>query len=394
MIKKILAGVFTTAMLLVSVTTAAELMVKPLYSDKRFPPTDKLHASCMQNADIILKSEKDIKEIKVIMWFDPEKVDIMRVLPDYKNKEEVVDFTIKDSQIIYQHKKMIYNPWYEIKIFSMLFNSTKDITDTTFTFEKGSYAITTNSGYVDLEWYTTIPFATVPECEPDIIPPSVKLVQPIDNGSGIALDSLFVFEIKDSGKGVDPSSIYVSIGKDVYTVNSMGVAYSGTTLVVQPRSWLPVDSEIDVKVAASDLQVFGWSNTVQKTFTVVTAADVILDNNISPGQLRARSMDIAANQGSVEECILLQNLTMLISSDNQYMIDEISAKMDCSATLSAENIDEHSAAGMYVVKQDTTKLSIFAITWWVLFFLSLILKMHYFVAYRRNQKILKSIDFS
>ncbi|MBP7061433.1 hypothetical protein KA037_05115 [Patescibacteria group bacterium] len=75
----------------------------------------------------------------------------MRVLPDYKNKEEVVDFTIKDSQIIYQHKKMIYNPWYEIKIFSMLFNSTKDITDTTFTFEKGSYAITTNSGYVDLE---------------------------------------------------------------------------------------------------------------------------------------------------------------------------------------------------------------------------------------------------
>ncbi|MBP7061432.1 hypothetical protein KA037_05110 [Patescibacteria group bacterium] len=71
------------------------------------------------------------------------------------------------------------------------------------------------------------------------------------------MDSLFVFEIKDSGKGVDPSSIYVSIGKDVYTVNSMGVAYSGTTLVVQPRSWLPVDSEIDVKVAASDLQVFG-----------------------------------------------------------------------------------------------------------------------------------------
>ncbi|MBP7061434.1 hypothetical protein KA037_05120 [Patescibacteria group bacterium] len=67
MIKKILAGVFTTAMLLVSVTTAAELMVKPLYSDKRFPPTDKLHASCMQNADIVLKSEKDIKEIKVIM---------------------------------------------------------------------------------------------------------------------------------------------------------------------------------------------------------------------------------------------------------------------------------------------------------------------------------------
>lgn len=394
MIKKILAGLFTTAILLVSVTTAAELVVKPLYSDKRFPPVDKLHASCMQNADIVLKSEKDIKEIKVIMWFDPEKVDIMRVLPDYKNKDEKIDFEIKDSQIIYQHKKMIYNPWYEIKIFSMLFNSAKDITDTTFTFEKGSYAITTNSGYIDLEWYTTIPFATAPECEPDIIPPSIKLIQPIDQGSGIALDSLFVFEIKDSGKGVDPASIKASIGKDVYTVNSMGVAYSGNTLVIQPRSWLPVDSEIDVKVSASDKQQFGGPNTAQKTFTVVTAADVVLDNNISPGQLRARSMDIAANQWSLEECILLQNLTMLISSDNQYMIDEIGAKMNCAETLASQNIDEHAAAGLYVIKQDTTKLSIFAITGWILFFLSLILKMHYFVAYRRNQKILKSIDFS
>ena len=109
MIKKIVATVFTTAILLLAVASAAELVVKPLYSDKRFPPTDKLHSSCMQNADIVLKSEKDIKEINVIMGFDPEKVDIMRVLPDHKNKEEVIDYDIRDSQIIYHHKKMIYN---------------------------------------------------------------------------------------------------------------------------------------------------------------------------------------------------------------------------------------------------------------------------------------------
>lgn len=55
-------------------------------------------------------------------------------------------------------------------------------------------------------------------------------------------------------------------------------------------------------------------------------------------------MDIKANQGDVQECILLQNLTMLISSDNQYMIDEISKKMNCEETLAAENIDQHAAA--------------------------------------------------
>gem|GEM_PF-1546622 len=121
---------------------AAELQVKPLYSDKRFPPIDKLHAGCMQNADIALATELDIKEIRVSLQFDPQKIDILRILPDNKNRDEVIDYDIKYGEIVYTHKNMVYNPWYEIKVFSMMFNSKKDINAVDFVFGSGSYAIT------------------------------------------------------------------------------------------------------------------------------------------------------------------------------------------------------------------------------------------------------------
>jgi hypothetical protein len=120
----------------------AELLVKPLYSDKRFPPTDKLHAGCMQNADINLATELDIKEIHVVLQFDPQKIDILRILPDNKNRDEVINFDIRYGEIAYSHKNMVYNPWYEIKVFSMMFNSKKDISSVDFIFGSGSYAVT------------------------------------------------------------------------------------------------------------------------------------------------------------------------------------------------------------------------------------------------------------
>jgi hypothetical protein len=81
----------------------------------------------MQNADINLATELDIKEIHVVLQFDPQKIDILRILPDNKNRDEVINFDIRYGEIAYSHKNMVYNPWYEIKVFSMMFNSKKDI---------------------------------------------------------------------------------------------------------------------------------------------------------------------------------------------------------------------------------------------------------------------------
>ncbi len=371
---------------------AAELQVEPLYSDKRFPPTDKLHAGCMQNADITLATELDIKEIRVVLQFDPQKIDILRILPDNKNMDEIIDYDIRYGEISYSHKNMVYNPWYEIKVFSMMFNSKKDISGVDFVFGSGSYAVTQWGQRINLEWKATIPFATVPECDPDIIPPSVTLIKPVPSESGIALDSLFVFEIKDIGKWVDEESIYILIGQDAYTINTQGVAFSWEYLVVQPRTWLPVASEIEVKVASSDLQVFWWANKTEKTFVINTASWVVLDDDINPMELKQRSRELRQNQWSSEECKLLQSLQGFIAEDNRQMIEDVAAKIECDLVLAVDaelwSPDQtHNAASVLLV-QEKWGMSLFAITGWVLFFVTLLLKLHYFVSYKEHKKLL------
>jgi len=383
---------FLSFLLFFGSVIAAELQVKPLYSDKRFPPIDKLHAGCMQNADIALATELDIKEIRVSLQFDPQKIDILRILPDNKNRDEVIDYDIKYGEIVYTHKNMVYNPWYEIKVFSMMFNSKKDINAVDFVFGSGSYAITQWWQRINLEWKQSIPFANVPECDPDIIPPSVTLIRPIPSESGIALDSLFVFEIKDIGKWYDPESIYILIGQDAYTINTPWVAFSGEYLVVQPKTWLPVASEIELKVSVSDFQTFWWTNRTEKTFIINTASSVVLDENINPMELKQRSRELRQNQWSSEECRLLQSLQWFIAEDNRQMIEDVAAKIECELVLAvspelsvAEK--EHNAAWVLLV-EEKWGIWLFAITGWVLFFVTLLLKLHYFVSYKEHKKLL------
>jgi len=379
-----------SALVLVGSSFASELLVKPLYSDPRFPPSDRLHAGCMQTSDIKLATELDIKEIHVVLQFDPQKIDVLRILPDYKNRDEVIEFDIRYGEISYSHENMVYSPWYEIKIFSMMFNSKSGIEDVLFTFGSGSYAITQWWQRINLEGESLILFADVPECNPDIIPPSINIIQPSPSMTGIALDSLFVFEIKDIGKWVDKDSIYVLIDDDAYTINTQGVAFSGEHLVVQPRKRLPVSSAIEVKVSIADLQKYGWANVSEKTFIINTASWVVLDDNINPMELKQRSRELRQQQWSSEECKLLQWLQWFIAEGSREMIEAMSLKLECDIVLSREWVDMHSAAwtnvSSFFVIDDRAGFSLFAITWWLLFFVTLLLKLHYFASYRKHKK--------
>jgi hypothetical protein len=43
-----------------------------------------------------------------------------------------------------------------------------------------------------------VPFSAVPECQPDVIPPTINLVSPKNEETDISLDSSFVFDLKDN----------------------------------------------------------------------------------------------------------------------------------------------------------------------------------------------------
>jgi hypothetical protein len=55
-----------------------------------------------------------------------------------------------------------------------------------------------NGSMLDIDKNYTFNFASVPECEPDIVAPSVDLIFPdLDKNKYVALDSYFQFKVLD-----------------------------------------------------------------------------------------------------------------------------------------------------------------------------------------------------
>ncbi len=354
-----------------------ELLFRPLYSDPRFPPTDKLHAGCTQSADILISTNQEIQDIHVVLQFDPTKIDILRVIPDNKNVEEIIDFDIRYGEIGYTHSNMIYHPWHTIKLFGLIFNSHPSSEEVDFVFSPESYFINPDGEKIDLEGEFSVSFAPVPECDPDVVPPSVTMIRPIPGSTGVALDSLFVFDIQDIGKGVDIETVSVLIDEDLYTIDDAGMVMSGNFFVLQPRTWLPVGKQISITVSASDLQVFGWANTTQKTFLIDTAESVVLEENINPIDLRIQSRAMRQYHWTADECRLLRSFQDPAEPIISTSIDAILYKLACNFDIDDE-VFYHSSADI----DEPQTFSLFAVLWWILFVIVAILKVHYFVSYK------------
>jgi hypothetical protein len=368
----------------------SNLVIEPIFSDKRFPPIDKLHATCTQTANVHLRSDLDIVDVSVLLQFDPQKISISRVLQETKYTDSLIDSHVKYGEIFYRHKDMEADSSKQKKLFSLIFQSHNNVDVADFVFASWSYAITRSGDFVDLTSNTSLFFAPVPECDPDIIPPYVTLVKPFPSASGIALDSLFVFEIKDLGKWVDRSSVYILINEDPYTISSEGVAFSGDYLVVQPKNWLPVGSEVIVDVIVSDLQIFGWPNKTEKTFIFKTANAVILDTDINPMELKKMLYELRQIQWSIQECELIKWLYWFIGVSHTYLLDSMFDKLECNLILALSSelsLSEfsHNAPSLFVVEKEKD-FSLFTIIWWLLFFVVLLLKIHYYAIYRKHKK--------
>lgn len=395
---RILGTFWLTILLFFGSVFAATLTIKPLYADSRFPPADRLHAWCTQNADIVLATQLDIKEVHVVMTFDPEQVDILRVIPSLNASDEIINSTIKYGEIHYDQTHMAYKPLRDMKVFGMTFHAWYSIGTLDFSFAPGSYLITQKGDRIELLWSVFLLFAPVPECDPDIVPPRVTLVKPLLNSTGgVPLDSLFVFSLKDIGKGIDFDSLSLTINGDVYRLSSPGVIISGNYLVVQPKTWLPISSTITVSLQVSDLQQYGWANTTQKTFKITTASSVLLEDTINPVILKDQSRALRALQGSDDECRFLRSLA---SMKTDVLVNPISSLMDklhCDLivwiTGGISPTPNHGSAPLSIFS-DSKVFSLFALTWWGLFIITFLLKLHYMYFYRKHKKLLSFLQLT
>jgi hypothetical protein len=97
----------------------------------------------------------------------------------------------------------------------------------------------------------------VPECEPDIIPPNISLIYPKDTEQRISLDQYFIFDIKDSDKGVDKNSVLIHFDGEDYAAQSDNIKRNGNYLTFYPGAWIPINKTMDLNILINDKQVYG-----------------------------------------------------------------------------------------------------------------------------------------
>lgn len=234
-----------------------------------------------------------------------------------------------------------------------------------------------------------IPFAKVPECDPDTIPPSIKLVYPTNTADYLTMDQYFIFDVRDSGKGVDPSSVKITFQDKTYTANSSALKWKGNFLTFYPDMRLPLNASLDLNISLADKQVYGGANTSKKTLSFQTTGVVSFQSPIDPTTFRTMAKGAQKLLGSTEECDFLMQMYAQGDSIQQPMYTQILNKLNCpDQELSGyvQRAQDQKTAAQAKQAPTGSTLSVFAVTGRILFIIVFVLKLHYFVSYKKHKR--------
>lgn len=314
----------------------AQVKVEPIYSSERFQPSDKFHAWCENQLDVVfsLKDSK-INLVNAILEYDGNSIDILKILPQWE-KENNLAYVVEDNKITFSKLKADWDGLDEVK-FSLFFKVDENLHDSNFAFSKWSYIVDSKWDMVDIVWNYDFQFVAVPECNPDIVEPSVDLLFPSENEI-VPLDSYFQFKVVDQWKWIDVDSINVSIAWKNYKLWEIEHEWKDSVLTVYPDFWLPFNSEFIVKFFVSDNQVYWNANSTTKLYYFKTPNEFYLLNKIDPVSLRKLLSNPIEEAWVQNECDVVDVNSFLISGD---------------------------VLGTWDV--DSSKYSVLTMMWWILF---------------------------
>jgi len=377
---------------------ANQVLLTPNYEDPRFAPSDKFHAGCNNTFDVILESVEAIKNVNLILQYNPDEIEIIRLIPDTSSPEENFEQKVEYGKIDFS-KSNQNNLLKNKKLFKIEFKSNADITWTLLSLLNWSNIMTNTNEKVWLTKTFELQFAKVSECQPDIMPPSVKLIQPRNTADELPLDAYFVFDVKDNDKWVDKKNVTIVFDWKVYDSGSDSIRRSGTNLVFFPENWLEIDKDLDLKLTVQDKQSYGWPNTTEKIFSFKTASWVLFKSYIEPSKFRSLVYQTNENKWWFVDCDLIKKLYIKSDSSLKPTFKSIINKLNCGLPTSEET-DQYLKASL-LNQKDTqiskslknikpenknTFISVFAAIWRILFIVTLILKIHYLVAYHVQKK--------
>lgn len=373
------------------VVRGAKVTLQPLYSDVRFQPADKLHAGCTNSADILFSPQwQKITKFTLTLYYNPENVEITRILPT--TKDGILSSKIEYNKIILDVENPNFTSSTETKSFFQIYFKSDIVGKESILLWTWSQAITANKTY-PLEWTFNLDFEKVPECEPDIVPPSINLIYPKDSSERIKLDQYFIFDIKDIWKWIDKNSIIINFGNKQYFYWSENIKRNGNYLTFYPSEWIPIDTGMDINIIIADQQSYGWANKTESSYTFTTATGMSLTKEVDPMMFRRIAQEAGKISASVDECVLLADLYSTSEVTYQKELKSIIQKLWCNLNTvdtslleSSENIPNK----IDTQQKQYMNISVFATLGWILFFITFTLKIHYMFAYRKHKKINES----
>lgn len=380
------------ALVFLGFTFASKVIFEPAFSESRFPPTDKLHVGCNNEIWLsIVADQKDVNAFRIIVNYNPKDIQVLRIVgtPSFQN---AINSTIEYDKIVINYIDSAPISMGKNDLLKIYIKSTGDISQSTLTIASGSYTVNQKWTKIDLNWTQNITFAKVPECDPDITPPEVSLFSPENTKQRIALDSFFVFDIKDAGKWVDRSKLTVQFWDKTYLPINENLVVKDWKVYFYPEDRLGIDQKIDIKITVKDKQEYWWANVMEKKFSFKTSTWMLLQSNINPNTLRKLYQLWEKIIWNSSECMILQNIEKNIWNQYKQYIQNMFGKLSCQANIWSENILSWNILDSNKDQKKTNYISIFGIIWWTLFLITFLLKIHYIIEYKKHKKIVKHMN--
>ncbi len=345
----------------------AQVNLNPVYTSDRFQPSDKFHAGCENQVDVVFSlPNSKINWLNAILEYNGDDVEILRILVAGE-KENNLSYTVENDKIIFSKLKSKWD-WLESVIFSLFFKVWINLQESDFSFAKWSYVVDSRWNMVELQWDYNFQFSQVPECDPDIVAPSVELVFPIvESWDFVALDTYFQFEIDDVWKWVNNDSIRVQMGGLDYTLQGIEHIRNGKILTIYPDFWMPFNTGFALEISVSDKQSYGKPNTTTKIYEFQTSDELNLLNDIDPVQFRKIANMGKSLRWTSGECQLLSEMYLNLENDSQSILETINDKLDCGEmeivkdTWNLENLENLEENNIW------KDFSVFGMLGWILF---------------------------
>ncbi len=326
--------------------TKAQVELSPVYSSDRFQPSDKFHAWCENQLDVIFSlNYSNVVGVNAILEYNSDEIEILKILPEWE-KENNLSYVVESNKIIF-NKLKTQDSWLQRAVFKMFFRAKPTLFFTDFNFSTGSYVLDTKWNMVELNKSYNFKFQRVPECEPDIIAPTIELLFPIlQSWEYIALDSHYQFDISDLWKWINKDKINFTIDDIKYDLSNTEHERNGDILTIYPSIWLPLGSTVKLNIEVSDKQVYWKANTTRKEYIFQTSNELNLLNEIDPVQFRKLVNKEKYYQWSQAECKWLEEQFLISEDSIKDTILSINKRLSCadldwlSGLLNLQEIDD------------------------------------------------------